>query len=74
MSSEFGVRLRQLREQKRMTVQELAEASGLTRQAVGLIERGERSPSWETAVALADGLGVSVEDFQKSSTKNGNSC
>ena len=40
---------------------ELAELAGVTRQSVGAIEAGRHSPNVDTAVRLAQALGVSVE-------------
>jgi transcriptional regulator with XRE-family HTH domain len=37
---------------------------GITLEGVGQLERGRRRPSWDTAVALAQALGVSVAAFE----------
>ncbi|MBE1494617.1 transcriptional regulator with XRE-family HTH domain [Amycolatopsis lexingtonensis] len=53
----FGVRLRRLRRAAGLTQEALAEASGLSAQAVGALERGERRfPHRETLDLLADAL------------------
>ncbi|MEW2625435.1 helix-turn-helix domain-containing protein [Streptomyces sp. NPDC048106] len=55
----FGVVLRGLRQQGRWTIEELAEASGVSVRAIGDMERGRsRVPQRRTVVALADGLGL----------------
>jgi transcriptional regulator with XRE-family HTH domain len=41
----------------------LSERSGLAQQTIGYIERGLRSPSFETVWKLADGLGVDLSKF-----------
>lgn len=56
----FSVRLRQLREAVPMTVQELAEAAGLSRQAVYDLEAGKRDPALSTLRVLAVALGVDL--------------
>ncbi|MBA2951785.1 ATP-binding protein [Streptomyces himalayensis] len=55
----FGVVLRGLRQQGRLTIEELAEASGVSVRAIGDMERGRsRVPQRRTVMALADGLGL----------------
>ncbi|MFD0547398.1 helix-turn-helix domain-containing protein [Streptomyces mexicanus] len=55
----FGVVLRGLRQQCRLTMEELAEASGVSVRAIGDMERGRsRVPQRRTVVALAEGLGL----------------
>jgi predicted ATPase/DNA-binding XRE family transcriptional regulator len=56
----FGGRLRQLREKAGLTQEELAERAGLSGQAIGALERGDRKrPYAHTVHALASGLGLS---------------
>jgi hypothetical protein len=37
----------------------------MTRDGVAQLETGRRGPTWETALALSDALGVSCEEFRK---------
>jgi transcriptional regulator with XRE-family HTH domain len=55
---EFGREVRRRREAQRMTLEDLAERSGLTPNYIGTIENGKRDPSLSTIEALAKGLGV----------------
>ena len=59
----FPARLREHREEQGLTLDELAEKSGLHLQSIARLERGERSPSWETVLALAEALGLTPNDF-----------
>jgi transcriptional regulator with XRE-family HTH domain len=59
----FASRLRQLRTVAKLSVRELVEASGLPRQTIHRLERGEREPTWQTVCKLATALGVSTEAF-----------
>jgi transcriptional regulator with XRE-family HTH domain len=59
----FGPRLQELRTAKGWTQQQLADAAGLAVGVVRKLERRENKPTWETALALADALGVSCEAF-----------
>ena len=53
----FGARLRSLREAAGMSQEELAERAGLTANAIGALERGERKrPYPHTLRALTDAL------------------
>lgn len=59
----FGKRLRALREESGLTLADLAERAGLHLQGLAKLESGERSPKWDTVVALAKALGCSTEEF-----------
>ncbi len=56
----FATRLRNIREEKGITQEQLAEFIGKTTEHVSFLERGERSPSFEVILDLADALGVPV--------------
>jgi len=53
--------LRELRAQRNMTQQELADAIGVTRQTVIAIELDKYSPSLESAFRIAQVFGVPLE-------------
>ncbi|MCI0535022.1 MAG: helix-turn-helix domain-containing protein, partial [Verrucomicrobiales bacterium] len=61
--------LRAERERRGMSKYLLSAQSGLSQQTIGYIERGLRSPSLETALRLADGMGVPLEDIIKQARK-----
>jgi transcriptional regulator with XRE-family HTH domain len=62
-SPELGERLRRLREMRGMSMRALALASGLSANALSMIERGLTSPSVSTLYKLADALAVPVTTF-----------
>jgi transcriptional regulator with XRE-family HTH domain len=57
---QFGRRLRQLRRQKDLTQEQLADAAGISVDMLSNIERGVNAPSFETLAKLARVLGVTV--------------
>ena len=61
---DFGPRLKALREKAVMSGQDLADAVGLTRQAIHQLEAGTSRPSWATVQALATALSVSTDTFR----------
>ncbi|MCS6886767.1 MAG: cupin domain-containing protein [Chloroflexus sp.] len=60
---DVGSRLRSLREQRRMSIRALAEASGLAVNTLSLIENGRTSPSVSTLQRLAMTLQVPISAF-----------
>ncbi|MEU4557694.1 tetratricopeptide repeat protein [Actinoplanes sp. NPDC023936] len=57
--SSFGASLRSLRRSAGLTIEQLAEASGVSGRAISDMERGHsRAPQTRTLVALAKGLGL----------------
>ncbi|MBV8091949.1 MAG: helix-turn-helix transcriptional regulator [Acetobacteraceae bacterium] len=60
----FAARLRALRTQAGLSAYELARRSGVSKQTLSTLERGEGKPLWETVCRLADTLDISTEDFR----------
>ena len=56
----FGRALRELRQQKEMSQEALAEAAGLDRSFVSLVERGIQSPNIVVLIKIAEVLKVSA--------------
>lgn len=57
------VDLRRLREAANLTQAELASQAGISQQAVGMIEKGQRNPSARTAIRLATVLKIDWTRF-----------
>jgi transcriptional regulator with XRE-family HTH domain len=53
LAAVFGKRVRALREARRWTQEQLARASGLGAKHIGVIERGEKTSSFEAVERLA---------------------
>jgi transcriptional regulator with XRE-family HTH domain len=62
----LGKRVRELREQGKLTQEALAERSGLDPSYISGIERGVRNPSILSLARLAIGLNASVSEICRS--------
>ena len=59
----FGTVLARLRRSLRMSQEVLAFESDLTREFISLLERGQRSPTLDTQLALCKALSVSLDEM-----------
>ena len=62
---ELGKVIRSKRESQGLTQVELAQKAGLDRNYIGMVERGERNPSYLSLQKIAQGLGLSVDEMIK---------
>lgn len=60
---DVGIRLRELRQERDLSMRALARISGLSTNALSMIERGRTSPSVSTLYRLAEALGVPITAF-----------
>jgi len=63
LSIDVASRLKELREARGISMRTLATKSGLSANALSMIERSKTSPSVSTLYKLADALGVSITAF-----------
>ena len=63
MAPDFGENMRIIRENRGMTLEEMAEYLGTTKQAISRYERGERTPKITLAAKFAEELGISLEEL-----------
>jgi transcriptional regulator with XRE-family HTH domain len=54
----FGAHLRKLRLEKGLSQEDLTDSAGLSKNMIGMIERGEVNPTLTTIEALARGLNI----------------
>lgn len=59
----FGREVRRRRKVLGLTLEQLAERSGLTPNYIGTVENDRRDPSLSTVIALARGLGVPTAEL-----------
>ncbi len=60
INDRIAARVRELRARRGLSLEALAEASGVSRSMISLVERGESSPTAVVLEKLATGLGVSL--------------
>jgi transcriptional regulator with XRE-family HTH domain len=60
---QFGKRVKELRKQKGYTQQYFADKSGLHKNYIGMVERGERNPSLLNIEVIAKGFEISISDL-----------
>ena len=61
----LGHIIREKREAVGLTQIEVAEKAGLDRNYIGMVERGERNPSYLSLIKLANGLNLTVDQLIK---------
>src|SRR5215210_6659782 len=59
-SGRLGERVRELRRGRNLTLDELAELSGVSRAMISKLERGEKNPTLVVAAKLAEGLDITL--------------
>jgi len=63
LETAIGIRIRKLRVQKNLTLDDLANASGVSRAMISRIERGEASPTASLLARICAALGLSLSLF-----------
>src|SRR5215217_6365092 len=62
-SERFGIHVRGLRRERGLTLEGLAERSGVSRAMISKLERGEKNPTLVVAAKVAEGLGVTLSQL-----------
>jgi transcriptional regulator with XRE-family HTH domain len=62
VSEPVGLELRRLREEKGITVEELAKKSGISATTIRVVERGVRQARGDTIARLAKPLGLTFDE------------
>jgi len=61
----FGANLKRLRAELGISQVGLADLSEVSRAYIADLEQGRREPGWPIAIALAEALEVSLDEFRK---------
>ena len=60
----MAYKIKEIRESKRLTQEELAEKSGISRQTISAIENGKtKDVKSGTIIAIAEALGTTLDDI-----------
>lgn len=59
----LGEKIKDLRERRNMSLRDLSKKSGVSANALSLIERNKTSPTVSTLLAIANAFGVKLNDF-----------
>jgi transcriptional regulator with XRE-family HTH domain len=68
--AEIAKNLKELRTKRGLSIAELAEKAGTTKQTISYLENCERTPSFETGLKIAQALGVTAEELAYGEKKN----
>lgn len=68
---DMGKQIRKKRLAREMTQEKLAEITGLSVPYIGMLERGDRTPSLETFIQIADELDATADELLSASLKRG---
>jgi len=63
--NKFGLRIKELRIEKDLTQEQFAELSGLHKNYIGMVERGERNPSLKNIEVIALAFNISISEMMK---------
>lgn len=63
VSKQVGLRIQEIRKSKGLSQEDLSELIGLTKNYIGLLERGQRNPSLKTLTHIAQALGTSMKSL-----------
>lgn len=65
INKELGMRIRYLREQKKMTLEDLAFEAGINKNYLSDLERGNRNPTIKILSRISIALDISLEELFK---------
>src|SRR5918993_1960750 len=67
----LGGRVRELRRGRGLTLEELAERSGVSRAMISKVERGEKNPTLAVAAKVAEGLEITLSELLGTEERRG---
>ena len=67
----IGRNIRKFRKERHLRQEDLAERTGLSANYIGMVERGEKTPSLETLIRIINALQVSADVILSDVIENG---
>ena len=67
----IGRNIRKFRKERHLRQEDLAEKTGLSANYIGMVERGEKTPSLETLIRIINALRVSADVILSDVLENG---
>lgn len=61
--NKIGLKIKIERVKRNISQEKLAELADLSRPTIGVIERGQKSPTFNTLEAIADAFGMTVQEL-----------
>ncbi|CCY63481.1 putative transcriptional regulator [Clostridium sp. CAG:967] len=61
--NKIGLKIKIERVKRNISQEKLAELADLSRPTIGAIERGQKSPTFNTLEAIADAFGMTVQEL-----------
>ena len=65
INKQLGMRIRYLREQRKMTLEDLSFEANVNKNYLSDMERGNRNPTVKVLTKIADALGITLEELFK---------
>ena len=65
VQTQLGMRIRYLRRERKMSIEDLALASNVNRNYISDLERGMRNPSLDLLNRIVEGLHITLEELFK---------
>ena len=63
MNNKFVLKIKLERVKRNISQEKLAELANLSRPTIGAIERGQKSPTFNTLEAIAGSFGINVQEI-----------
>jgi transcriptional regulator with XRE-family HTH domain len=71
VSERLGLELRRIREERELTIEQLAKKSGISATTIRVVERGAREPRGDTVARLAKPLGLTFDEVWRLQRRRG---
>ena len=63
INEKLGIKIRFLRIKMKLSQEQFAELAGLSKNSIGMIERGQSKPSIETLEKIANALNIELKEL-----------